>query len=80
MIEKMFNFLQPTHGTRRKPDEGSPTSLKVERNCSSVPNTEGIQKCIKAQSSERLFWMGVPVINNRLGIRKRSMRTLYRTC
>lgn len=54
---------------RTLPDEGSPASLNVARNLSSFPKTEGIQKCIKAQSSVRLFWIGVPVISNRLGMR-----------
>lgn len=59
--------------------EASPASLNDERNFSNVPNTKGIQKRIKAQSSVRLFCIGVPVISNFLGIRKRSSRTLYKT-
>lgn len=65
---------------RLLPHAGSPASLNVERNCSRVPKITGIQKCINAQSSVRLFWIGVPVISNRLGITKFSLRTLYKTC
>lgn len=65
---------------KRRFSRSPPASLNVEINCSNVANIEGIQKCIKAQSSERLFWIGVPVISNRLGMTKRCSSTLYKTC